>query len=183
MDSYSEKLSEQDNTNENCGTDYEAPMEVPSSPAEENSASNGSYVTGALGALLGAVIGAVPVALLRYYGHSGYLFGVLIGLLSYFGYKIFNGKMARGKSLIILFCTVIGVLIGVFASDAAYMLIAVRNGQLAPLERGDVFPGIIYLLSNNSEYASDCGLSILLCFIAALIGMSPVLAGGRKKHN
>lgn len=141
----------------------------------------GSFLTGALGALAGAIIGAVPIAVLRYFGHTAYYLGILVGFLAYLGYKLSRGKDDRGKALIVIACSVIGITLGIFASDAIYMLIAVKHGQLSPMTGKDVLPGIFYLLSTNEEYASECNISIMLCFIMSVLGLAPIFSGGRRK--
>lgn len=143
----------------------------------------GSFLKGALGALAGAIIGAVPIALLRYFGYPGYVIGILTGFLAYKGYTLAGGKMARGKGLIVILCALIGVILGTFASDAAYMLIAIKNGQLIPLTTKDIFPGILYLLSTNEEYASDCDVSIMLALFMAIAGMFPVFKNNRRRRK
>ena len=150
--------------------------------AAEAEAAGGSYLTGAIGALVGAIVAAVPIAILRYFGYSGYIFAILIGLIAYFGYKKAGGKIAKGKSLIVIACSVIGILIGIFASDAVYMMVAINNGQLSPMTSKDIIPGIFYLLATNEEYASDCDVSILIYTILALLGMTGVFKSGRKKN-
>ena len=149
----------------------------------DETAAEGSFLTGALGALAGAIIGAIPIAALRYFGYPGYLIGILTGFLTYKGYKLAGGKMARGKGIIVILCALIGVISGTFASDAAYMLIAIKNGQLIPLSTKDIFPGILYLLSTNEEYASDCYVSIMLALFTAIAGMFPVFRNNRRRRK
>lgn len=151
--------------------------------AAEREADGGSYLTGAIGALVGALIGAVPIATLRYFGYSEYIFGALTGLFAYLGYKIAGGKNARGKFLIVFVCSIIGILLGVFGSDAVYMMLAVKNGQLSPMTNKDIIPGIFYLLATNEEYASDCDLDIILNISLALLCMSVVFRNSRNKRK
>ncbi len=140
----------------------------------------GSFLTGALGALCGALIGAVPVAVLRYFGYPGYILGALIGFLAYKGYKIAGGKMAKGKGIIVILCSLIGVLLGTFSADAIYTIIAINNGQLSPMTVKDVVPGIFYLLATNEEYASDCDVTVMLGLFMAIAGMFPIFKNKRK---
>ncbi len=149
--------------------------------AAEREADDGSYLTGAIGALVGALIGAVPIAALRYFGYSAFIFAFLIGLISCLGYRIAGGKNARGKFLTVFVCSIIGILLGVFGSDAVYMMLAIKNGQLSPMTNKDIIPGIFYLLATNEEYASDCDVSIFLYTILAVMGMIGVLRNRRRK--
>ena len=143
----------------------------------------GSFLTGALGALCGAIIGAVPLAVLRYFGYPGYLFGILLGFLAYKGYTIANGKKSKGKGIIVILCSLVGILLGTFSADAVYMMIAVNNGQLDPMTGKDVIPGIFYLLATNEEYASDCDVSVMLALIMAIAGMFPIFKNKRSKKS
>ena len=152
------------------------------SESDEKSA-EGSFLKGFLGALAGAIIGAVPIAALRYFGYPGYLIGILTGFLAYKGYTLAGGKMARGKGIIVILCSLIGIILGTFASDAVYMLIAIKNGQLTPMSTKDIFPGILYLLSTNEEYASDCDVSIMLALFMAIAGMFPVFKNNRRRRK
>lgn len=163
--------------------EFEACSELERAYNEPEEAENGSFLTGALGALAGAIIGAVPVAALRYFGYPGYLFGALIGFLSYKGYTVGKGKKAKGKGIIVMLCALIGILLGTFASEAIYMTIAIGNGQLSPMGSKDVIPGIFYLLATNEEFANDCDVSIMLAFIMAIVGMFPVFKNRRKKKS
>lgn len=164
-----------------CAIDAHTQVQVEQQEPEE--VKSGSFLSGALGAIVAAIISAVPIAALRYFGYPGYVIGILTGFLAYKGYMLCNGKNARGKGIIVILCSLIGIILGAFASDAVYMFIAIKNGQLAPMSTKDILPGILYLLSTNEEYASDCDVSIMLLLFMAIAGMFPIFKNNRRRRK
>ncbi len=79
--------------------------------AEENK-ENGSYATGALGAVLGAVVGAIPsiILLLATNYISGILFA-LVPLAAMFGYRKFKGKNDKVGIGIVIVVSLLAVIL------------------------------------------------------------------------
>lgn len=125
----------------------------------------GSYVTGAIGALLGALIGAIVWALVLLLGYVASLVGLLIGFLAEKGYNLFKGKQTKGKIAILVVAVILGVIVGTFAADAISLAQMIASGELYEFAYGDIPMLILFLLTQDAEYAtttlSNCGMGLL----------------------
>lgn len=77
--------------------------------AEEN-LQNGSYLTGALGALLGALIGTIPTILMLIFSDT--IYGILFALVpmaAMFGYRLFKGKSDVVSIFIVVVFSILSV--------------------------------------------------------------------------
>lgn len=73
----------------------------------------GSYLLGALGALLGGVVGAIPWYIVSEFG--GWYVGILaylIGLASFFGYRLFKGPKKSGYAITVIIFSCLLVVVG-----------------------------------------------------------------------
>lgn len=90
--------------------------------AEQNEL-NGSYLTGAIGAVLGMLVGLIPnvafaVASDRIYA----LLFALVPLASMWCYRKFNGKLSKGSIGIIIVVSLLGVFVMQYATLAIYIM-------------------------------------------------------------
>ncbi len=131
---------------------------------------NGSYASGALGALIGALIGAIPWALVMYAGYVAAVLGLLIGWLANKGYNLLHGKKTKAKIAIVIVMCIIGVIAGTLGSEAFALFTSIRDGLIPELGYGDIIPTIIYLLETDSEYLVSIGASLLQGLLFALLG-------------
>ena len=152
--------------------------------AQQNKAleeDNGSYLTGAIGALLGALIGAIPWALVMYSGYVAAILGLLIGWLSNKGYNLLHGKKTKAKLVIVIIMCIVGVVAGTIGSEAFSLFSLIRDGLVPELGYGDILPSLVYLLSTDSEYLIDIGANLLQGLLFALLGMFGVFREVREE--
>lgn len=154
--------------------------------------SQGSYLTGLLGALLGAVIGAVLWCLVMQLGVIASLVGFAIGWLAEKGYRLLKGKDGTGKVVILIVAVIIGVLLGTFGAHAVdwYQAIAeyypnaaaTIDGREVAVTYSDIPRLILYYLGNDSEYLGDTVKDVLLGLLFAFMGVMGILksAAGKK---
>lgn len=130
--------------------------------------SEGSYVSGTVGALLGAAIGAVVWALVLNAGYVASLVGLLIGWLAEKGYNLLKGKQSKGKVLILIVAVVLGVVLGTFAADAITVAQVISETEGATVTYAEIPQFLLMLLQEDSEYAAA---------VAGNIGMGLLFAG------
>lgn len=126
---------------------------------------NGSYLTGAIGAILGALVGAIVWALVLLMGYVASIVGLLIGFLAEKGYNLLKGKQGKGKIVILVIAIILGVIVGTFAADAISLAQMIGSGELYEFTYGEIPMLIVFLLTQDAEYASatfsNCGLGLL----------------------
>lgn len=89
----------------------EAACAAAQAEAQHNEA-KGSYLTGALGALLGALVGAVPNVFSMWFGDRIYLLlYMLVPICSYYGYKLFRGRLNKAAPVIVAVFSLVQVYI------------------------------------------------------------------------
>ena len=117
--------------------------------------SEGSYVTGAIGALLGGAVGALPTVLLVVFLNiiSGWLCA-LIPLCAYYGYKLFRGKLTKGTLGVVIAVSVLMAPITLYFN----ILISIGDNIYGWFTPSDFFEFFSYY---PKEMASDM-LQILL---------------------
>lgn len=136
---------------------------------------NGSYLSGAVGALIGALIGAIPWALVMYSGYVAAVLGLLIGWLAHKGYNLLHGKKTKVKIAIVIVMCIIGVIAGTLGCEAFSLFTAIRDGLLPELTYGDIIPSLVYLLETDSEYLASVAVSLLQGLVFALLGTFGIL--------
>jgi len=154
--------------------------------------SQGSYLTGLVGALLGAVIGAILWCLVMQLGIIASLVGFAIGWLAEKGYTLLKGKNGIGKVVILSVAVILGVLLGTFAAHAVdwYQAIAeyypnaaaTIDGREVPVTYADIPNLILYYLRTDSDYLGDTVKDVLLGLLFAFMGVFGILksAAGKK---
>lgn len=81
----------------------------------ENNELNGSYLTGAIGALLGMLVGLIPNIAIGVISDRIYaLLFALVPLAAMWCYRKFNGKMSKGSIGIIVAVSLLGVVVMLF---------------------------------------------------------------------
>lgn len=151
----------------------------------------GSYARGLVGALIGALIGSVLWCLVMQLGVISALVGFVIGWLAEKGYTLLKGKAGKGKVVILVVCIIIGVLVGIFASDyidwynaiSEYYpdaVITIEN-QEVPVTYSDIPSLIIYFLSTDSEYMGGTIRNVLMGLLFAFLGVFAILRNAGKQ--
>lgn len=136
------------------------------------------YALGFLGALLGAIAGAIPWAIVTWFGFFVGWIGIIIALLSRFGFERFGGKRGAGKFIIIVLTSLLGILLGEFSSEAAYMYYQIKQGivSISILEWFQyMFTQKDYLFSLAINLGSGIGLALLTSLL--------VFIKGKKEKN
>lgn len=75
---------------------------------QKNETTGSNRLLGILGAMLGALVGSIPALLLIVFLNmvSAWLYA-LVAICSYYGYKLFKGKMDKWVVLIVIICTLL----------------------------------------------------------------------------
>ena len=151
----------------------------------------GSYGRGLVGALVGALIGSILWCLVMQLGVISAIVGFVIGWLAEKGYTLMKGKAGKGKVVILAVCVIIGVLVGIFASDyidwykaiAEFYpdAVATIGGQEVPVTYSDIPRLIIYFLSTDSEYMGGTIRNVLMGLLFAFLGVFVILRNAGKQ--
>ena len=151
----------------------------------------GSYARGFIGALLGALIGAALWCVIMQLGFISALVGFAIGWLAEKGYTLLKGKVGKGKVAILAVCIIIGVLVGIFASDYVdwYRSIAefypdaciTIDGQEIAVGYSDIPRLIVYYLITDAEYLSMILKNVLMGLLFAGLGVFSILRNAGKQ--
>lgn len=81
----------------------------------ENNQANGSYLTGALGALLGALVGSIPTIVMLLATDRIYaLLFALVPLAAMYGYRLLKGKNDKVSIVIVIVISILSVVFMVF---------------------------------------------------------------------
>ena len=133
----------------------------------------GSVGMGILGAAIGALIGAVVWALVGMLGYIVSAVGLLTAFLASKGYDLLHGRQGRIKTVVLLVCVILAVLLG-NAGSAAIQIHQVyeEEGLASFINESDFFQRMIPALMEDSEFISSIvkdsalgiGLAILGCF-------------------
>lgn len=130
--------------------------------AQENQV-NGSYLTGAVGAVLGAVVGIIPSLITTFLIDTIFsLLFALVPLAALWGYRKLNGKMSRGSIVIIILVSLLSVFLMLFISVAYYTM------EGTGLSFGGAFALTIATLLNLEGLAYLAGESLIYFFFMAL---------------
>lgn len=142
---------------------------------------NGSYISGAVGAVLGALVGGIVWAVVLLIGYVASIVGLLIGFLSERGYNLLKGKQGKGKIVILVIAIILGVIFGNIAADAIDLALAIGRGELYDLTYGDIPSLILFLLVEDPEYLravlGNCGLGLVF----AGLGVFGILRKTKKE--
>lgn len=111
-------------------------------------ADNGTYVSGAIGALIGALIGAVAWALVLSAGYVASIIGLAIVFLADKGYDLLRGRQGKGKIVILILSVILGVAGGTILSVFIELVGMINDGSLIGYAISDL-PG---LFMDNMAY-------------------------------
>lgn len=141
----------------------------------------GSYLTGALGALGGSLLGAIVWAVVLSLGYMASLVGLLIGWLSEKGYRLLHGKQGKAKVLILILAIIFGVVLGTLAADAYTLFSMIQRGELPLIKVGDIPQLIITMLRIDSAYLRATVINILVGLLFAGLGVLALLMKTRRE--
>lgn len=151
----------------------------------------GSYVRGFIGALVGALIGAALWCVVMQFGFISALVGLAIGWLAEKGYTLLKGKVGKGKVAILAVCIIIGVLVGIFASDYIdwYKSIAefypeaaiTIDGEELLVDYSDIPRLILYFLITDAEYLGAVIKNVVMGLLFAGLGVFSILRNAGKQ--
>jgi len=143
--------------------------------------SEGSHLTGFLGALAGGLIGAVVWAVVLLLGYVASIVGLLIGFLAEKGYNLAKGKQDKGKIAVLVIVVILAVIVGTFAADAISLAQMIGSGELYEYTYSDIPLLILFLAMNDVEYLmatlGSCGMGLLF----AAIGVFGLLRKAKKE--
>lgn len=89
----------------------------------ESNQQNGSYLTGALGALLGALVGAIPAILILLLTDTLYsLLFALVPLAAMYGYRLMKGKNDKVSIGIVVLISILSVVFMVFVLSVILLM-------------------------------------------------------------
>ncbi len=89
----------------------------------ENNQQNGSYLTGALGALLGALAGSIPTILVLLASDRIYaLLFALVPLAAMYGYRLLKGKKDKVSTIIVVLISILSVVFMVFVLSVILLM-------------------------------------------------------------
>jgi hypothetical protein len=136
----------------------------------EDSAKQGSVLTGALGALLGAVVGAIPWAIVLSFGWiSGWL-GAVIGYCTAFGYRLLKGKPGVAVTLVVcLIATLFGIVIGQIGGDLISIAKMIASGEIPGASMANVLS--IYFHYLSTDFTSYLQYSLRDLFLGLVFGI------------
>ena len=129
--------------------------------------SSGNYSTGIIGALIGALIGAVPWVLVYVYG--GWILSILaivIGMASYFGYKLLKGVKGRGAVIIVITTSLLSVALATFV--VIPLLLLRKDGYIVSLDN-------LEALYSNSDFTAAIIKDGAVSLIFASLGLTGVV--------
>ncbi len=136
-------------------------------------ADNGTYVSGAMGALIGALIGAVVWALVLRAGYVASLVGLLIAFLADKGYDLLKGRQGKGKIVALVVSVIVGVIGGTILAEFMEITDTLNQGYYFPGAPSDnVLDIFLHLMAEEAEYASsvyaNCGQGLLFAALGVV---------------
>lgn len=139
--------------------------------AENHEKKEGSYASGALGAVLGGLLGSILWAIVLSWGYVASIVGLVIGWLSGKGYDLLHGKQGKGKVVILAVAVILGVLLGTLISDGISLAGMIGSGELEGFTMGDIPGVILFSLANNSEYRAGTLANMAMGLVFAGLGV------------
>lgn len=130
-----------------------------------NGASQGSYLTGTIGAIIGGAIASLPWVLVYVYGNMIVaILAILIALGAFYGYKIAKGKMGKGLPAIIAIVSV--AIIVILTTIVCPLVIISKEANM------EVSFKTIKLLYENKEVASAIMQDALVSIAFTIVGIA-----------
>jgi len=142
--------------------------------------SQGSYISGALGAFAGAALGAVVWALLLMMEFFASLAGLLIGWLAEKGYNLLKGKQNRGKVVFLILAVIFGVAVGTLGGYVLTFARWIAEGQGFGLTYADI-PLLMEIVLTDPEGQREVIGNILLGLLFAGLGVFALLRKAGKE--
>ena len=133
-----------------------------------NSASQGSYITGTIGAIIGGAIASLPWVLVYVYGNMIVaILAILIALGAFYGYKLAKGKMGKGLPAIIAIVSV--AIIVVLTTIVCPLVIISKEANMEASFK------TIKLLYENKEVASAIMQDALVSIVFTIVGIAGII--------
>ena len=144
-------------------------------------ADNGTYVSGAIGALIGALIGAVVWALVLNAGYVMSIIGLLIAFLADKGYDLLKGRQGKGKIVALIISVIIGVAAGTILSVVMELTGMINEGLLPGYATGDIPQLFLDNMANNPAFSSIVYQNFFQGLLFAAIGVVFFISQAAKK--
>ena len=151
----------------------------------------GSYIRGLIGALIGTLIGAVLWCLVGQLDVMSSVVGFSIGWLAEKGYTLMKGKVGTGKVVILVICVILGVLLGMFASEYVgwyqgiaefYPDAAVTIGDRnVPVSYEDIPKLILYFFFADGSTMGAVITDLVLGLVFAFVGVFTILRSAARQ--
>jgi hypothetical protein len=133
-----------------------------------NSASQGSYITGTIGAIIGGAIASLPWVLVYVYGNMIVaILAILIALGAFYGYKLAKGKMGKGLPAIIAIVSV--AIIVILTTIVCPLVIISKEANMEASFK------TIKLLYENKEVASAIMQDALISIVFTIVGIAGII--------
>lgn len=128
----------------------------------------GSYVLGIIGAFVGGMVATVPWILMYVYGQMILsLLAIIIGLCSFYGYKLCKGKMSKKVPIIITVISLLSVSIATFVIIP--LLLLEKEGFTVTMDN-------LEILYDSSEFTGALIKDYVISLIFTFLGISGVIA-------
>lgn len=142
-----------------------------SSSKQHTSSSEGSYITGAFGALLGASLGGLCWIFVHYTGFMAGFLGFIIAAFATILYNQFHGKNGIGKLIILSIALIYGIFFGVFISEIFQFAFMILTKEHYPFTLGSI-PRLLSELHTNKDYINSITGDIIQAIVLGILGLS-----------
>lgn len=144
--------------------------------AQRKEEDNGSYASGAVGAVVGSLVGAVVWALVLMLGYMASVVGLLIGFLSEKGYTLLKGKQGKAKIAILVIAVILGVVIG---TVGGYVLQVVQVMNEMEIDQS-LFAELLEAVFTDSDVQGEMISNLLMGLLFAGLGVFGLLRNQSK---
>ena len=145
---------------------------------QQQSHSGNNYWMGLLGAVLGTLVGLIPWVLLARAGYFASIAGFLIGLCAKKGYELFRGKLGRPKLVVLIVCSVLGVVLAQYV-DVLIELIIGLDGYFFSF--GEMIVLTAQFILTVPEVLTPFLINLVLGLVFALAGLWGVFAQTKQE--
>ena len=145
---------------------------------QQQSHSGNNYWMGLLGAVLGTLVGLIPWVLLARAGYFASIAGFLIGLCAKKGYELFRGKLGRPKLVVLIVCSVLGVVLAQYVD--VWIQVAIElDGYFFSF--GELTSITTQLILTEPEVLTPFLINLALGLVFALAGLWGVFAQTKQE--
>lgn len=131
-----------------------------------------SYILGIIGGLIGGLLASIPWILMYIYGNMIFsALAIFIGMGSFYGYKLFKGKMTNKLPIIVTALSIISVSIATLIIIP--LLLLEKSGAEASFEN-------LEWLYQNSEFTSAMIRDYIISIAFTLLGIHGVISQLQK---